>query len=139
MRFWDHRFLRTNLFLNGFDMIDNGSRFYGVSSDLLTRAFKGKKRLASFLANLFMICEVLQHLPGGKRWFADELTVLARKEETYPIGFRCTHVEADLARIRGKKAERQGRLRLQEALRRGWLREHPVLADIAAGKIDGGI
>lgn len=136
VRFWDYRFLRTNLFLNGFDVIDNGSRFFGVSRDLLTRAFKGKKGVASFLANLFRVCEALQHLPGGKKWFADELTVLARKEDTYPIGFQCTHVEADLERVRGQKAERQGRLRLQEALRRGWLREHPVLAGIAVRKSD---
>lgn len=139
VRFWDLRFLRTNLFLNGFDVIDNGSRFYGVSPDLLTRAFKRKKGLASFLAHLFRVCAALQYLPGGKSWFADELTVLARKEDTYPIGFQCTHVKADLERVRGQKAERQGRLRLQEALRRGWLREHPVVAGIAAGKIDGGI
>jgi len=132
VRFWDLRFLRTNLFLNGLEMIDDGSRFYGVSSDLLTRAFKGKKRLASFLAYLFRICEALQHLPGGKRWFADELTVLAKKEDTYPIGFQSTHVEIDLQRIRGQKEEKQGRLRLKEALRRGWLREHPKLASIAA-------
>jgi len=139
VRFWDHRFLRTNLFLNGFDLIDNGSRFYGVSPDLLKRALKGKKRLASFLVHLFMVCKVLQHLPGGKKWFADELTVLARKEDTYPIGFQCTHVEVDLERIRGQKVERQGRLRLRKALRRGWLREHPVLAAIAADKKDGSI
>jgi SAM-dependent methyltransferase len=138
VRFWDLRFLRTNLFLNGLDVIDNGSRFYGVSPDLLARAFKGKKRLASVLAHLFGICEALQHLPGGKRWFADELTVLARKEDTYPIGFQYTHVKADLERIRGQKAERQGRLRLQEALRRGWLREHPLLAGIATGTCDDG-
>lgn len=137
VRFWDLRFLRTNLFLNGLDVVDDGSRFYGVSQDLMTRAFKGKKRLASFLSHLFWVCEALQHLPRGKRWFADELTVLARKEDTYPIGFQYTHVEADLERIRGQKAERQGRLRLQEALRRGWLREHPVLAGIATGAIDG--
>jgi SAM-dependent methyltransferase len=137
VRFWDFRFLRTNLFLNGFDVIDNGSRFYGVSLDLLMRAFKGKKVLASFVAQLFGVCAALQHLPGGKSWFADELTVLARKEDTYPIGFQCTHVETGLKRIRGQKADRQGRLRLQEALRRGWLREHPMLAGIAAGAIDG--
>jgi SAM-dependent methyltransferase len=137
VRFWDYRFLRTNLFLNGFDVIDNGSRFYGASPDLLMRAFRGKKGLASLLANLFRVCEALQHLPGGKLWFADELTVLARKEETYPIGFQYTHVMTNLERIHGLKAERQGRLRLQEAHRRGWLQEHPMLAGIATGGIDG--
>jgi SAM-dependent methyltransferase len=137
VRFWDFRFLRTNIFLNGFDVIDNGSRFYGVSPDLLMRAFKGKKGLASFIAQLFGVCAALQHLPGGKSWFADELTVLAKKEDTFPIGFQHTHVETDLKRVRGQKAEQQGRLRLQEAFRRGWLREHPMLAGIAAGRIDG--
>ena len=137
VRFWDYRFLCTNLFLNGFDAIDNGSRFYGVSPDLLTRAFKGKNRLASLLAYLFNVCKALQHLPGGKKWFADELTVLARKADTYPIGFQYTHVKADLERIRGQKEERQGRVRLQKALRRGWLREHHMLAGIAAEAIDG--
>ena len=136
VRFWDLRFLRTNLFLNGLDLIDNGSRFYGVSPELLMRAFRGKRRLASLMAPLFGICAVLQHLPGGKSWFADELTVLAKKEDTYPIGFQYTHVEADLERTRGNRAERQGRLRLKEALRRGWLREHPMLAGIAAGAIN---
>lgn len=136
VRFWDFRFLRTNLFLNGFDVIDNGSRFYGISTDVFMRAFKGRKRLASFSAHLLSICKALQHLPGGKRWFADELTLLSRKEDTYPIGFQCNHVKTDLERIRGQKAEQQGRRRLQEALQRGWLREHPFLAGIAAGTID---
>lgn len=136
VRFWDYRFLRTNLFLNGFDGIDNGSCFCGVSPDLFTRALKGKKRSASVLAHLFGVCTALQHLPGGKSWFADELTVLASKDGTYPIGFQYAHVKADLERIRGLRAEQQGRLRLQEALRRGWLREHPRLAGIAAGASD---
>jgi SAM-dependent methyltransferase len=137
VRFWDYRFLCTNLFLNGFDVIDNGCCFYGVSPDLLMRAFKGKKKLASFLAHLFHVCAALQHLPGGKKWFADELTVLARKEDTYPIGFQYTHVMTNLERIRGQMEERQGRLRLQKALQRGWLREHPMLAGIAADAMDG--
>jgi hypothetical protein len=137
VRFWDYRFLCTNLFLNGFNIIDNeGCRFYAVSSDLLTRAFKGKRKLASFLAYLFNVCEVLQHLPGGKRWFADELTVLARKDKTYPIGFQYMHVMANLERIRGSKEEREGRHRLRMAYQRGWLREHPMLANIAIGESD---
>ena len=136
IRFWDYRFLRTNLFLNGFDKIENGSCFCGVSPDLFVRAFKGKKQMASILAYLFGVCTALQHLPGGKNWFADELTVLAKKDDTYPIGFQYAHVMADLERIRGFSVERQGRLRLQEALRRGWLQEHPRLASIAAGAGD---
>jgi len=137
VRFWDFRFLRTNLFLNGFDVVDDGSRYYGVSQDMLKRAFKGKEGVASFVSHLFRVCKALQHLPGGKRWFANELTVLAKKEDTYPIGFQYAHVKADLERVRGREAERLGRLRLQEALRRGWLREHPMLAGIATGAIEG--
>jgi len=136
VRFWDCRFLCTNLFLNGFDVIHDESRFYSVSLDLLTRALKGKKGLASFFVHLFRVCGALQHLPGGKRWFTDELTVLARKEDTYPIGFQYTRVKTELERISGQKEERQGRLRLKEAYRRGWLLEHPMLAGIASGMID---
>lgn len=132
VRFWEFRFLRTNLFLNGLDVIDDGSFFYGISADVLMRAFKGKKRLALYVSHVFSICKVLQRLPGGKKWFADELTVLAKKEDTYPIGFQYTHVKTDLERIQGQRAEQEAQRRLKVALRRGWLREHPVLAGIAS-------
>lgn len=131
VRFWDFRFLRTNLFLNGFSVAEDGRRFHALPTDPLLRAFRGRKWLAGSLAWLFHACRFLQHLPGGKQWFADELTILAQKEAAYPIGFSLARVKSQLDQLHGRPEEARAVQRLKAAQQRGWLQEHLMLDNIA--------
>lgn len=131
VRFWDFRFLRTNLYLNGFSVIEDGRRFHALPTDPLTRAFRGLTWLANSVAWLFHTCRFLQYLPGGKQWFADELTILARKDATYPVGFSLARVKSQLDQLHGTPEEPLVIQRLETARQRGWLREHLMLSDIA--------
>jgi SAM-dependent methyltransferase len=130
VRFWDFRFLRTNLFLNGFRVAEDARRFHALPNDTLTRAFRGRPTAAAAVAWLFHACAFLQHLPGGRQWFADELTVLAQKEAAYPIGFSLGRVQALLAQLHGRPEAAAAVQRLREARRCGWLDEHLVLANV---------
>ncbi|MEI6168076.1 MAG: methyltransferase domain-containing protein [bacterium] len=131
VRFWDFRFLRTNLFLNGFSVIEDGRQFHSLPADPLTRAFRGRKWLANSVAWLFHACRFLQHLPGGKHWFADELTILAEKDDAYPVGFSLARVKSQLNQLHGRPEEPLAIQRLKNAQQRGWLREHLMLNDMA--------
>ena len=133
VRFWDFRFLRTNLFLNGFHVIEDVRRFFGLPRDTVTRAMRGHTTAASAIAWLFHACAVLQHLPGGRNRFTDELTILAQKEAVYPVGFSVARVQAQLARLRGTSDGASATCRLKEARGRGWLNEHLVLAGVVDG------
>jgi SAM-dependent methyltransferase len=133
VRFWDFRFLQTNLYLNGFDVIDDFRRFYTVPSDVMARAFRNKRALSRLASLLFYACHPLQRLSFARGWFTDELTVLCRKEAVPPVGFELTTVKRTLAQL-----ERQGRAakavaRLKEARRRGWLDEHLYLGRMVDG------
>lgn len=132
VRFWDYRFLRTNLFLNGFQVIEDARRFFSLPLDQLARAFRGRQRVAAVISYFFHACQLLQHLPGGKNWFADELTVLAKREDVYPVGFQFLRVRAELARLHSLPEETQALARLSEARRLGWLREHLMLNALVA-------
>jgi len=132
VRFWDYRFLRTNLFLNGFQVIEDARRFFSLPLDQLARAFRGRQRVATVISYLFHACQLLQHLPRGKNWFADELTVLAKREDIYPVGFQFPRVREELARLHGFPEEAQILARLNEARRLGWLREHLMLNALVA-------
>ena len=88
VRFFDFRFLRTNLFLNGFRVIDDARGYFGLPSEVMTRAFRGRRRAAWVVSRLFVVCRGLQRVPALRGWSTDELTVLARKEPAYPIGFQ---------------------------------------------------
>jgi hypothetical protein len=93
VRFWDFRFLRTNLFLNGFSVTEDGRKFYALPEDAMLRAFRNRRRLASFFAWFFHGCRVLQHVPFLRGLCCDELTVLARKDEAPAVGFELNRVE----------------------------------------------
>jgi 2-polyprenyl-3-methyl-5-hydroxy-6-metoxy-1,4-benzoquinol methylase len=127
VRFWDYRFLRTNLFLNGFQVIEDARRFFSPPLDQLTRAFRGRQHVAAGISFLFYACQLLQHLPGGRHWFADELTVLAKREDVYPVGFQIMRIRSELERLRGLPEEPQVVARLAEARHRGWLSEFLML------------
>lgn len=124
VRFWDYRTLCTNLFLNGFEPVQDARGFYGLPTDPLTRALRGHSLPAKLMAWPFHACRLTSRLPGCRGWSNDELTVLARREETVPIGFSLHRVKRELARLHGSRDEQAARARLAEAQRRGWLREH---------------
>jgi len=127
VRFWDFRFLRTNLFLNGFRVIDDARGYFGLPSDVMVRALRGRRRAGRVAARLFGVCRGLQRIPGLRGWSTDELTVLARKEGTYPVGFQYLRVRSVLDRVRGRPEHDDAVARLREARRRGWLDEHLML------------
>lgn len=127
VRFWDWRFLRTNLFLNGFAVVEDARGYFGLSVDTLTRAFRGRQRVAWAVSRLFAVCHLLQRLPGLRGWSCDELTVVAQKEPVFPIGFHLLRVQQQLARLQGQPERAAAVARLQEARRRGWLDEHLML------------
>lgn len=129
IRFWDYRFLRTNLFLNGFHVIDDARQFFTLPFDTATRALRGRRRLAACAASLFHVCRLFQHIPGGRGCFTDELTVLAEKEAVPTIGFAYTGVLTRWKDVQKRPESPQVVARLKEARRRGWLNEHTVLAD----------
>jgi SAM-dependent methyltransferase len=131
VRFWDFRFLRTNLFLNGFRVIDDARGYFGLPSDVMTRALRGRRRAGSAVARLFGVCRGLQRVPGLRGWATDELTVLARKEVTYPVGLGYLRVRSLLDGLRGRPEHDDAVARLREARRRGWLDEHLMLKALA--------
>ena len=79
------------------------------------------------MARLFVVCRGLQRVPALRGWSTDELTVLARKEPAYPIGFQYARVRSLLDRLRGRTERDDAVARLREARQRGWLDEHLML------------
>lgn len=130
VRFWDYRILRTSLFLNGFRVSEDARRYFGVPVDTLSRAFRGRQRAAWAVSRLFLLCHLLQRLPGMRGRSTDELTVLAEKEPVFPIGLQLLHVRSQLAQLRGRPEHAVAVARLGEARRRGWLDEHPMLKEL---------
>ena len=131
IRFWDFRFLRTNLFLNGFSVIADGRKFYALPQDAMLRAFRNRTRLASFCAWFFHGCKILQHVPFLKGVCSDELTVLARKDEAPAIGFELNRVKRYLKDIENDESTYHSAVaRLQEARQNGWLDEHLYLSKL---------
>jgi SAM-dependent methyltransferase len=131
VRFWDFRFLRTNLFLNGFRVIEDARGYFGLPNEVMTRAFRGRRRVGGAVSRLFVVCRGLQRVPGLRAWSTDELTILARREMTYPIGFQHTRVRSLLDGLRGRPEHDEAVARLREARRRGWLDEHLMLKALA--------
>ena len=128
VRFWDFRFLRTNLFLNGFRRDRRRSRVLRPPERRDDPRVAGAPaRRAGPLSRLFGVCRGLQRVPGLRGWSTDELTVLARKEVTYPVGFQYLRVRSLLDRLRGRPEHDDAVARLREARRRGWLDEHLML------------
>jgi hypothetical protein len=93
----------------------------------MVRALRGRRRAARAVTRLFGVCRGLQRVPGLRGWSSDELTVLARKEATYPVGFQYLRVRPLLDQLRGRPEHDVAAARLREARRRGWLDEHVML------------
>jgi hypothetical protein len=129
IRFWDYRFLRTNLYLNGFSIIDDGRKFYALPQDAMLRAFRNRKQLASLVAWFFHACRILQHVPFLRGLCCDELTVLARKDEAPAIGFELNRIKKSLRNAKLNGTLPEASKRLKEARSRGWLNEHLYLSD----------
>lgn len=133
IRFWDYRFLRTNLFLNGFTVIEDARKFYALPQDAMQRAFRNRKCIASMVAWMFHGCQLLQHVPFLRGVCSDELTVLAVKDDAPAIGFELNTVQRFLEANEGTEKKRNAAIRLQEARRKGWLDEHLYLAKMVDG------
>jgi SAM-dependent methyltransferase len=133
IRFWDFRFLRTNLFLNGFTVINDARRFYALPQDAMLRAFKNRKRIASMVAWLFHSCQILQHIPLLRGMCSDELTVLAVKDDVPAMGFELNSVRRFLKEHAGTDKEKSAAARLLEARENGWLDEHLYLEKLVDG------
>jgi SAM-dependent methyltransferase len=131
VRFYDFRFLRTNLFLNGFAVIDDARGYFALPSDVMTRALRGRGLAGRVASRLFTVCRELQRVPGLRGWTTDELTVLARKEGIGALGFQYLRVRAGLDALRGRPEYDDAVARLREARRRGWLDEHLMLKTLA--------
>lgn len=124
IRFWDYRFLRTNLFLNGFTVVEDYRRFYALPQDAMQRAFRKRKRIATLAAWMFHICSLLQYLPGLRGLCTDELTVLAVKDDAPAVGFELNTVRCFFKKHQGTETGRAAVARLWEAKMNGWLKEH---------------
>ena len=130
IRFWDYRFLRTNLFLNGFSVTDDARKFYALPQDAMLRTFRNRKRLAAITAWMFHGCQILQHVPFMKGVCSDELTVLARKDDVPISGFELNTVRRALDDCSEKDVRKKNIERLKEARQRGWLDEHLYLSKL---------
>jgi SAM-dependent methyltransferase len=133
IRFWDYRFLRTNLFLNGFTVTDDAREFYALPRDAMLRAFRNREQLASMVAWLFHSCRFLQHVPFLRGLCSDELTVLAVKDEAPAIGFELNRVQDFVEQHQGTAVGQAAVKRLKEARQKGWLDEHLYLAKLVDG------
>jgi SAM-dependent methyltransferase len=131
VRFYDFRFLRTSLFLNGFGVIDDARGYFGLPSDVMTRALRGRSGGGRVASRLFGVCLALQRVPGQRGWATDELTVLARKDGMDALGFQHLRVRSRLDGLRGHPEYDDAVARLREARRRGWLDEHLMLKTLA--------
>lgn len=130
IRFWDYRFLRTNLFLNGFTVTDDARKFYSLPQDAMLRAFRNRQRIAGIVSWLFHFCSVFQRIPFCKGAFTDELTVMAQKDAVVPTGFSLATVSQTLEKHAGSIEEKEMVVRLKEARAKGWLDEHLYLAKL---------
>jgi len=130
IRFWDFRFMRTNLFFNGFEVIGNHQKFYSLPEEILLRAFKNNNFLAKWVAKLFYACFFLQHVPFFRSVATDELTVLCRKEDVAPIGFNYLSLKQNLESGDNDVLKEQICRRMKEAQRRGWLKEHLYMSKL---------
>ena len=127
VRFWDYRFLRTNLFLNGFEAMEDARGFYALPTDPLIRGLRGRRALGRWAAWPFHVCRWTSRIPWCRGWSCDELTILARRDETVPVGFEYLRVLSEMEHLKGTPECRTAGARLAEARRRGWLREHLML------------
>jgi SAM-dependent methyltransferase len=128
VRFWDYRFLRTNLFLNGFSVTADGRAFYALPEDAMLRAFRNKKGLAGFISWFFHGCRIFQNVPPFRGLCCDELTVLAKRDDTPAVGFELNQVKRFFDDEDNKAEAGKAVGRFKEAQERGWLKEHLYLS-----------
>jgi len=130
IRFWDFRFLRTNLFLNGFTVTEDARKFYSLPQDAMLRMCRNREKIASLFAWMFHGCRVLQSVPFFKGLCSDELTVLAVKDEVPAIGFELNTVQSYFDKVEESEERSKALSRLQDAKTRGWLNEHLYLSKL---------
>ena len=128
VRFWDYRFLRTNLFLNGFSVAADGRAFYALPEDAMRRAFRNRERLAGFISWFFHGCKIFQKIPLFKGLCCDELTVLAKRDDMPAAGFELNQVKRFFADVDSNSEKIKAVGRFKEAQKRGWLKEHLYLS-----------
>ncbi|NTW87917.1 MAG: class I SAM-dependent methyltransferase [Desulfobulbaceae bacterium] len=129
IRFWDYRFLRTNLYLFGFNHFEDFRKFYSLPHDPILRACRNRKNIAWLITMCFHSCRVLHHLSFLRGLCSDELTILSRKEEVPIVGFELAQVRKKLISC-DDEVRKMLQQRLQTARRRGWLDEHLYLAKL---------
>lgn len=130
IRFWNYRFLRTHLFLFGFDCFEDHSAFHSIPYDPMLRAFRNNRFIARIVSSIFMVCKYMQHVPLLKGVCADELTVLSRKVNAPIIGFEYNDVVNLLRRCSDLVVRKKIIDRLVVARNNGWLDEHLYLAKL---------
>lgn len=129
IRFWDFRFLRTNLYLNGFSIEKDGRKFFSLPQDAMLRAFRNHNSIASVVSWLFHGCQVMQYIPMFKGLCCDELTVVAIKDDVSAIGFELNNVKHFFENIGDSIQTKKTAInRLKTARNRGWLDEHIYLS-----------
>lgn len=131
VRFWDYRFLRTNLFFNGFVVEYDHRGFFTLPEDVISRALRGRLFLAKMLALLFLPCKIFQRLPYLRGLCCDELTILAIKDDSIPLGFDYLKTKMILENKSGEESRSRMIERLLETYERGWLKEHLNMSKLA--------
>jgi len=124
VRFWDFRFLRTNLFFNGFNVVEDLRFFHSLPEETIRRGLRGSKRMARFFSLGFHLCHFFQYLPLMKGLATDELTVLCHKEDVVPIGFNYIKLKRAIENKSNPDVRQHVLTRLNIAKERGWLKEH---------------
>jgi SAM-dependent methyltransferase len=127
IRFWDYRFLRTNLWFNGFSVLKDCRGFYSLPHDALIRAFRNIRYLPALSAQVFRLCSLLQKVKFFRGLASDELTVVCVKDDVVPIGFDYYTVKNTLEEEKALERRNDIERRLLEAYKRGWLKEHLFL------------
>lgn len=130
IRFWNYRFLRTHLFLHGFNEFEDYREFYTLPYDTLLRAFRSRELPAKICTPFFHACKFLQKIPFLKNTCTDELTILCRRENTPPVGFEINDVKTRLVDCSDNEERKLMIQRLQTARKRGWLDEHLFLSKL---------
>lgn len=136
IRFWDYRFLRTNLFLNGFEVRKDCRSFQSLPEDVLTRGFRNCKLFAKLVATSFTLCRFLQHVPLLKGLTSDELTILCQKEDVEPVGFDYLILKNKIENNLADDSSVHALERLWEAQKRGWLKEHLYMTRLVEDNVD---
>lgn len=130
IRFWEYNFLRTNLFLYGFNHFEDYRKFYSLPYNPVLRAFRNRRTIARIITPFFHACKILQHIPFLKGFSADELTILCRKEDVPLVGFELNDVRRNLANTMSENERELMIERLKIARQKGWLDEHLYLSNL---------